>query len=170
MATTIEPLATIADLEARLEFELDDPHMQALAGAALEDASVLVLEYGVSTWTPNTAPPIAVMLTLKAAARFMNNPMGLETARAADETNMWGSGSANGVHLTSDEKDLLRAHKRNDSGFQAVRTYSFNSQLSPTQPMPPGAYWPVDGYGAGSAKYFPDYQPGQQYYPYYPGG
>lgn len=167
MAFTVEPLAELSDLEARLEFELDDDKMIALAEGALVDASVLVREHGVRGWTVETAPPIAVMLTLKAAARFVNNPMSLETARGADETNMWGETNAKGVYLEPDEKQLLRDHRKTDKGFQAPRTYNFTRRIGPT-PRPHNLHIPVDGYGNGGAKWFPDYAEGDWYDPYYP--
>lgn len=168
MATTTDPLASLDDLEARLEFEiLDDERLTKLAKSALTDASTLVREYGLRSWTEETAPPIAVMLTLKAAARFVNNPMSLETARGADETNMWGSANANGVYLQDDEIELLREHRKTDKGFQAPRTYAYSA--APARPLPPGGhYWPVADYGLGGAKWFPDYHRGDTYFPIYP--
>lgn len=168
MATMIEPLAELTDLEARLEFELDDEHMKTLAQSALVDASILVCEHGVRSWSVNTAPPIAVMLTLKAAARFMNNPMSLDTARAADETNMWDGANTKGVHLEPGEIALLREHRKTDKGFQAPRTYNYTRALAPPSSYP-SHQLPVSGYGSGDAKWFPDYQPGDEYAPYYPG-
>ena len=168
MASTIEPLVGLPELEARLEFDLDDDKMIALAASALVDASILVREYGVSTWTADTAPPIAVMLALKAAARFVNNPMSLETARGADETNMWGETNSRGVYLEHDEIELLREHRKTDQGFQAPHTYAYNSAPAPFRRLP-GHHTPVSGYGDGSQKWFPDYQPGDTYFPYYPG-
>ena len=169
MAFTVEPLAELEDLEARLEFELDDDKMVTLAEGALVDATVLVREYGLSTWTASTAPPIAITLTLKAAARFMNNPMSLETARGADETNMWGETNAKGVYLTEDEKQLLRDHRKTDKGFAAPRTYVYSKRYVHPPARGTKHYFPVTGYGNGGAKFFPDYTEGDIYDPYYPG-
>lgn len=170
MAFTIEPLADIEDLEARLEFELDDDKMRTLGQKALEDATVLVREYGLASWTATTAPPIAVTLTLKAAARFVNNPMSLETVRGADETNMWGERNASGVYLEPDEIDLLRRHRKTDKGFQAPRTYVYTRRFEDVRPQGTRHYFPVTSYGNGGAKLFPDYTPGDIYDPYYPEG
>lgn len=169
MAFTVEPLAELADLEARLEFELDDDKMIALAEGALVDATVLVREYGLASWTASTAPPIAITLTLKAAARFMNNPMSLQTARGADETNMWGETNARGVYLEPGEIDLLREHRKTDKGFSAPRTYVYSKRYFAPSPRGTAHYFPVDGYGNGGAKFFPDYTEGDIYDPYYPG-
>lgn len=159
----VTPLASLDDLKARLEFELDDAKMEGLAQSALEDASTLVREYGVRTWDVNTAPPIAVMLTLKAAARFVNNPMALETARGADETNMWGSANASGVFLSPDEIELLREHRKTNKTL-----HSAPMQLWGAQPLRSPANLgqaPVD-YGG---KWFPLYAEGADcYFPYYP--
>lgn len=158
-----EPLATLEDLKVRLEFELDgEDHLTAMARASLEDASTLVREYGVQSWAPDSAPPIAVMLTLKAAARFMNNPMLLETARGADETNMWGSANANGVHLLPDEIVLLREHRKTDRGLVSINTQLWGKpkrHYTPSHQVPGGH--PAD-------KWFPLYEEGDQYHPYYP--
>lgn len=161
-------LATLDDLRVRLEFEIDaGDHLESLAIASLEDASTLVREYGVRSWTPDTAPPIAVMLTLKAAARFMNNPMMLDMARGADEQNTWSGGGANGVHLLPDEIALLREHRKQDRGVISVPTQLWGT---PKPRVINGHQVPVD-YGNGtiaSAKYFPLYEEGDEYDPYYP--
>lgn len=163
-----DPLATLDELRVRLEFEIDPgDHLEKLAEASLEDASTLVREYGVAGWTVNTAPPIAVMLTLKAAARFMNNPMLLEQARGADETNQWGSGNANGVHLAPDEIALLREHRKQDRGLVSVPTQLWGTPRP--QAVPGGHQAPVS-YGGGTAKWFPLYEQGDKYDPFYPTG
>ena len=169
MAFTVEPLAELTDLEARLEFDLDDDKMRSLGQKALEDATVLVREYGLASWTANTAPPIAVTLTLKAAARFVINPMSLETARGADETNIWGEANSRGVYLEPDEIELLRRHRKTDKGFQAPRTYTYTRRFHDVRPRGTKHYFPVTGYGDGGAKFFPDYTEGDVYDPYYPG-
>lgn len=169
MAFTVEPLAGLEDLEARLEFDLDDDKMRSLGQKALEDATVLVREYGLASWTAWTAPPIAVTLTLKAAARFVINPMSLETARGADETNIWGETNSRGVYLEPDEIELLRRHRKTDKGFQAPRTYVYTRRFHDVRPRGTKHYFPVTGYGNGGAKFFPDYTEGDVYDPYYPG-
>lgn len=160
-----DPLADLDALRVRLEFEIDPgDHLEDLAKAALEDASVLVRTYGLESWTAASAPPIAIMLTLKAAARFMNNPMLLEQARGADETNQWGSGNANGVHLQPDEIALLRDHRKMDRGVVSVPTQLWGPPRPATPPFPGQA--PVDYSPTG--KWFPLYDNGEPYNPYYP--
>lgn len=169
MALNVEPLAELTDLEARLEFELDDDEiLTRLANSALVDSSILVRSYGVSSWTAETAPPIAVMLALKAAARFVNNPMSLETARGADETNQWGESNAKGVYLEPSEIALLAEHRKVDNGLQQAPTYVYDPAVRPKRRTPSGHYIPTDSYGDGTAKWFPDYLPGDVYDPYYP--
>lgn len=169
MALNVEPLAELSDLEARLEHDItDDPILTRLCESSLVDASILVRSYGVSTWTVDTAPPIAVMLALKAAARFVNNPMSLETARGADETNMWGESNAKGVYLEPSEIALLREHRNIDGGFQQAPTYVYTDAVAPRGHVPSGHYFPVDSYGDGTAKMFPDYIEGDIYDPNYP--
>ena len=159
-------LATLEELRVRLEFEIDPgDHLEKLAEASLEDASTLVREYGVRSWTADTAPPIAVMLTLKAAARFMNNPMMLDLARGADEQNTWSERGANGVHLTPDEIALLREHRKQDRGLMSVPTQLWGTP--PPRKVPSGHQVPVD-YGGGTGKWFPLYEEGDVYDPYYP--
>lgn len=164
-----DPLATLAELKVRLEFEIDPgEHLESLAESALEDASILVRTYGVSSWTVDTAPPIAVMLTLKAAARFMNNPMAVDLARGADEQNTWSEGNSDGVHLRPGEIALLREHRKEDRGFISVPTQLWGPSLGP--PTVNGHQVPVNSYGAGKAKWFPLYEEGDQYDPHYPTG
>ncbi len=161
-----EPLATLEDLRVRLEFEIDPgDHLESLAEASLVDASVLVRTYGVESWTAETAPPIAVMLTLKAAARFMNNPMMLDLARGADEQNTWGDTNSRGVYLAPDEIALLRDHRKQDRGFYSVPTQLWG--VAPPAPST-GHQVPVDSYGNGYAKWFPLYEEGDEYDPLYP--
>lgn len=165
---SILPLATREDLEVRLEFPLDDDQLRNMADAILEDASTLVRAYGVQAWDIDTAPPIAVMLTLKAAARHMNNPMFLETARGADETNMWGEANSNGVYLEPGEIALLREHKQvgGPRGFKSVNGYLHETRVEPSI----GPNVPAVGYGVpGEVKWFPfNYTETSTYSPYYP--
>lgn len=161
-----EPLASLNDLRARLEFDIEElDRGEDLANAALEDASVLVRTYGVEGWSIDTAPPIAVMLTLKAAARFMNNPMMLDLARGADEQNTWGDTNSRGVYLAPDEIALLREHRKQDRGLMSVPTQLWGA----APPAPPAGHQvPVDSYGNGYAKWFPLYEEGDEYDPIYP--
>lgn len=163
-----DPLATLDDLRVRLEFEIEPgDHLEKLAESSLEDASILVREYGVRSWTMDTAPPIAVMLTLKAAARFMNNPMALDLARGADEQNTWGEPNARGVHLEPDEIVLLREHRKQDRGVVSVPTQLWGAGPARSAPT---SQAPVTSYGNGTAKWFPLYAEGDEYDPYYPTG
>lgn len=161
----ITPLATIQDLEGRLDFDLDDSSLITMAENALQDATVLVRAHGSESWTADTAPPIAVMLTLKAAARYMNNPAGMELSRGADETASWRDSGSDGVHLKDDEIELLHKHAHRSKGFQSVGTTAWGT---PPVRRALAHQNPVVGYGQGDAKWFPDYRPGDVYDPFYP--
>jgi len=81
----MEPFATLDELKARLEWELD-PGETRIATSALEDLSDEARFYGSSSWLDAaSAPRIVRNVVLRAATRYMRNPEGYETSRAGDE-------------------------------------------------------------------------------------
>lgn len=99
--------ATLDDLTARLDWELDADELR-IAASALEDASELAAAYG-RDWPEATAPRLVRTLVLRAASRYMANPNGYTQSRAGDETLAWGDigRDAGSVYLTREEKRLL---------------------------------------------------------------
>lgn len=139
-----EPLATIEDLEARLDWVLDDLEL-SVAETALEDLSDDARFYGSSTWDEATAPRQAKSLVLRAAARFMRNPDGYTQSRAGDETLMWGDKGENAgsAHFTEREQQMLaRIAGVNTSSIHSVELVAWG----PRRETGPG-YVPVDPTG-----------------------
>lgn len=84
-----QPFATIEELQARLDFEMDDTERR-LGQAALEDLSDEARHYGSFNWSgPNTSPRVIRTWVLKAAYRYMKNIEGYIQSRAGMETVAW---------------------------------------------------------------------------------
>lgn len=112
--------ATTADLEARLGKTFSATEM-IRAEAALEDASALIRSVARPiTWLvndePTNVPDIVKTVTLAAARRSMNNPMGVTQASTGDasvsysgERSTSGGGGAGGVvYLSASEREDIR--------------------------------------------------------------
>lgn len=84
-----EPFATLEELQARLDFTMDETE-QRLGQAALEDLSDEARHYGSHLWTgPNTSPRVIRTWVLKAAYRYMKNIEGYIQSRAGMEAVAW---------------------------------------------------------------------------------
>jgi hypothetical protein len=133
----MEPVATLADLERRLDWALDDDEKR-LAVSALEDASDLAREYG-RDWTPETVPRLARTLVLAACVRYLRNPDGYTTSRAGDETLTWGAQGeqAGTVRFTEPEIALLRGLGGKRPAVYSVPITAWGPQRPrPTRPVP----------------------------------
>ncbi|MHC0432204.1 hypothetical protein ACX6XY_18745 [Streptomyces sp. O3] len=100
--------ATLDELKARLDWDLDEDELRIGAGA-LEDASDLATVYG-RDWPEATPPRLVRTLVLKSAARYLRNPHGYTQSRAGDETLTWGDAhgrDAGSVYFTREEVRLL---------------------------------------------------------------
>jgi hypothetical protein len=104
-------LATVAEFEARLgeaNGSLADADL-ARAEAVLEDASEIVLNAGDPSWTDaegaKPAPRTAVVVVLRLARRFWDNPEGLSYEALGDHTVSRAAASG---FLTGDERALLQ--------------------------------------------------------------
>lgn len=95
-------IATLTELEERLEWELDEGEKR-IAAAALEDLEADALYYGRPEWEFN-APNAVKRLVLRAAARFMRNPDGFDTSRAGDETVVFGKAMQAGTAQFDDRE------------------------------------------------------------------
>lgn len=103
-----EPLATLDELEARLDWELDDDEKRAAPGY-LEEASDLARAYG-RPWPKRDATPRLVRnVVLAAVRRFMRNPEGYTQSRAGDETLGWTDlgEDAGSIYFTKSEIKLI---------------------------------------------------------------
>ena len=141
-----ELLASLDDLLARLDWELDVVEKR-VASAALEDLSDDARHYGVSSWTPVTAPRTARTLVLRAAVRYMRNPYGYIQSRAGDEIVGWAPRKESGAaQFTDAEKDDLRDLGRRGSKIQVVGTYVY---MHPDDKVRNCSHVPVHYHGKG---------------------
>lgn len=136
----MEPLATLTDLEHRVDWALDEDEKR-LAESALEDASDLARSYG-REWTADKVPRLVRTLVLAACVRYLRNPDGYTQSRAGDETLAWdGQGeNAGSVHFTDAEIALLR-------GLGGMRPTVYSAPITawgPTHKQVPGLV-PVEG-------------------------
>src|SRR2546427_12311971 len=97
-----ESLATIAQLQDRLGYEVNGPRL-AQAEAALADASALVRHYGQPWPDPATAPELAVTITLAAAERRVRNPEGFRMEMEGSYQYQLPASLPTGVALTPEE-------------------------------------------------------------------
>lgn len=123
----LPPLATIADLEARLGHGITDPGEQARANALLADASALVRFAAGQTWVDETdtltdVPDLAVTITCQAALRGWYNPAAIESAQLGAVSVRYGS-----AWLTAQETAQLGLFSRGHGLTQAelVGGYGF---------------------------------------------
>ncbi|WJN62942.1 head-tail joining protein 1 [Streptomyces phage phiScoe25] len=143
--------ATLDDLKARLDWELDADEVR-IAGGALEDASDLAAHYG-RDWDEANAPRLVRTLVLKAAQRYMKNPDGYTQSRAGDETLAWNDAAgenAGTVYFSDEEIKLLRSLAGKAPGIYSAPLTAYKTKL-------PGGtgYSPVD-YGGDPFPMFAD--------------
>lgn len=121
-----DDLATLTDLQGRLEWTLD-PGEEAIATGALSDLSEDARFFGSRRWTSTTAPRQAKSLVLRAAARFMRNPDGFTQSRAGDETVAWGDRGedAGTASFTEREQKMLGAMAGRGMGFTSVGVVAY---------------------------------------------
>ncbi|MFG2147351.1 hypothetical protein ACGFRG_24670 [Streptomyces sp. NPDC048696] len=119
--------ATLDDLKARLDWDLDADELRIATGA-LEDASTLAAAYG-RNWPEAVAPRLVRTLVLKAASRYMTNPNGYTQSRAGDETLAWSDvgHDAGTVYFTTEEKRLLEGLAGTRPGLASVIVSSWES-------------------------------------------
>lgn len=104
-----EALATLAEVQAGLEWTLTDQE-EDLATGALESLSDDARFYGTDRWIDDSAAPRQVLnIVIRACRRYLRNPDGFTTSRAGDETVTWTdrrqeSGDA---HFTDREIKML---------------------------------------------------------------
>lgn len=141
----MEPFATLTELEARLEWDLDDGEKRIATGA-LESLSDDARFYGRNWLDAASAPAQVKNIVLKAAARFMRNPDSYTQSRAGDETLMWTDrGEASGeAELSATQIKMIRALAGNVSTLISAGT-------SPWGTVDPAASYkdslvPVAGY------------------------
>ena len=102
----------LSALEARLGIPSGtlDAEDTARAGAALEDATTLILAEvpaSVASAWESDAPKVAVLIALKAARREFENPRGLQTEAMGDHSI--GLTDTSGVYLTA--REIAQIHR-----------------------------------------------------------
>jgi hypothetical protein len=103
-------LATADQVAARLGEPIEEPDDIELAEAVLEEASNLVRFYAQQPlWTAETAPAVAVTITVAAAARAFLNPSGFDLERGDMVTFHRGDDYVTGAALTPQEITILKA-------------------------------------------------------------
>lgn len=130
----MDPFITSADVQARLDFEMDEQEL-TVCEAAIEDASDLARDYGRDWSGPSTAPRIVLTLVRRAVTRHMKNPNGYTVSRAGDETLQWADDAGENmgdVYFTKDEQErLAKAAGHAKGGLVSVGTYAHNSRTAP---------------------------------------
>ena len=118
-------LASVDDLVARLDWELDEAELR-IATAAIEDLSDDARHYGVATWTTGTVPRSVRTIILRAAVRYMRNPDGYIQSRAGDEIVGWAPrNTAGAAEFTPEEKAEIKDMARRGSPMRVVGIYSY---------------------------------------------
>ncbi|AKY03766.1 head-to-tail adaptor [Streptomyces phage Verse] len=122
--------ATLDDLKARLDWELDADEVR-IAGGALEDATDLAAHYG-RDWDDTAVPRLVRTLVLKAASRYMKNPDGYTQSRAGDETLGWNDAAgenAGTVYFSDEEIKLLQSLAGKTPGIYSVPLTAYKTKL-----------------------------------------
>lgn len=144
------PFATVEELQARLDFEMDETE-QRLATAALEDLSHEARHYGSLSWIgPNTAPPVIKTWVLKAASRYMKNIEGYVQSRAGMEQVTWHEFEEMGTASFTEAEirriqNISRPPVLNVSGTFAYGRYGSSKDRQDTwvPTIPPGRKFPL---------------------------
>jgi len=148
-----DTLATVDELQARLDWVLDSGE-QGVAQGALDDLSDDARYHGLDTWDSDTAPRQAKSLVLRAAARFMRNPDGYTQSRAGDETLAWTDlgEQAGTAYFTAQEKTMLASLAgKNTSGLYSGITTAWGPMRHHSHDrrrIDPQTLVPIDGDGA----------------------
>jgi len=138
----MEPLGTVPKVAARVGEAIATVEEVALATSMLEEASAQVRLYGLPWENPETAPAIAVTITVAAAARGYQNPGGLKLERGDAVSIDVDIDYRKGASLTVGEITMIRmaANSRgritsipltNPDRFIAASDYRHAAQGSP---------------------------------------
>lgn len=146
------PLASVADLEARLGRTFTSAEEASRAIALLDDASALARDVAGTTWIdPETNALLAVpgsvrWAVLRAAERAVRNPEGY-SAESAGDYSFQRTGVQPGVYLTEAEERAIRK-ARGKTGLwtqpltrneEVYATVWLNDQFG-TEPIPYDVY------------------------------
>lgn len=103
-------LGTVAQIAARIGEPITSPEDIQLAVAVLNEASEQIRHYAQQPyWTAETAPPVAVTITVAAAARGFLNPSGYDMERGDMVTFNRNKDYVSGANLTPQEITIIKA-------------------------------------------------------------
>lgn len=118
--------AAVADVQARLDFELDELQQTSIE-SALDDLSDEARYYAGQSWDDlNEVPNLARVTVIKAVARWARNMNGYILSRAGDEAVGWpkAEGEVGSASLSSREIKLLKSIGSGRSAAGAFGTIS----------------------------------------------
>ena len=103
-------LATVGQVAARIGEPISLPEDVQLAASVLNEASEQIRFYAQQPfWTAETAPPVAVAITVAAAARGFLNPSGFDMERGDMVTFNRNKDYVSGAALTAQEITIIKA-------------------------------------------------------------
>lgn len=114
-------LATISELELRMQRPLVGTPDEGRAVAALLDASNLVRAELPPAKLAPLVPPAVVTIVCQAAARALRNPDGFASETAGQYGYRYGDAATVGVYLSGEERALLR-RLAGRAGLRSTRT------------------------------------------------
>jgi len=106
----VPALATVGQVAARIGEPITSSEDVQLAASVLNEASEQIRFYAQQPyWTAETAPPVAVAITVAAAARGFLNPSGFDMERGDMVTFNRNKDYVSGAALTAQEITIIRA-------------------------------------------------------------
>lgn len=103
-------LATVGQVAARIGEPISSAEDVQLAASVLNEASEQVRFFAQQPyWTSETAPPVAVAITVAAAARGFLNPSGFDNERGDMVTFSRTKEYVSGAALTAQEITIIKA-------------------------------------------------------------
>jgi hypothetical protein len=122
----MEDFATVEDVQAGLEWTLSASE-ETLCTGALTTLSGDARFYGREWFDRSDAPYQVHNLVVKACRRYLRNPDGYITSRAADETVTWTDRrqEAGEAHFTDREIEQLRSLGGNESQIHSAQLSAY---------------------------------------------
>jgi hypothetical protein len=106
----VPALATVGQVAARIGEPISSAEDVQLAASVLNEASEQVRFYAQQPyWTSETAPPVAVAITVAAAARGFLNPSGFDVERGDMVQFNRNKDYVSGAALTAQEITIIKA-------------------------------------------------------------
>jgi hypothetical protein len=106
----MEDFATVAEIQAGLEWTLSEEETNLCEGA-LASLSSDARYYGREWFDKSEAPHQVHNIVVKATRRFLRNPDGYTTSRAADETVTWPDRKAEAGEANFTEREIKMLEK-----------------------------------------------------------